>query len=165
MGILARMSKILRANTNDLLDRSEKPEAMLNEIIRDMEATLKQADLDSAEQLSQQRSIQSRLDYAKQLANPPRLNAGPTPSPQADDLAGQRQVALYETLLEAQTRAVEVITSTRDGLRQKYEDTLRNRDALIVRAKRAQAQAPMTQPAARRSTMRQRIGFDRRATE
>ena len=37
MGLLDRMTTLVRANINDMLDRAEDPEVMLNQILRDME--------------------------------------------------------------------------------------------------------------------------------
>jgi phage shock protein A len=37
MGIFDRISNLVRANVNDLLDRAEDPEKMLEQILRDMQ--------------------------------------------------------------------------------------------------------------------------------
>ena len=37
MGVLERLSTLIRANINDMLDQAEDPEIMLNQILRDME--------------------------------------------------------------------------------------------------------------------------------
>ncbi len=68
MAILDRISSILRANVNDALDHAENPEAMLNQILRDMEGSLRQADSDIADQIAQQKLTQADLDKSKQLA-------------------------------------------------------------------------------------------------
>ncbi len=162
MAILERISTILRANVNDLLDRAENPEAMLNQIIRDMEDTLKQADSDIAEQIAQQKMIQSDLDSTKRQAEAWRQKAELAVSKNADDLAREAlgraqdyeaQVALYQKQLDTQTHAVEEMKAKADALRDKYESAVRNRDLLISRAKRAQAQARVTQATVRISTV------------
>lgn len=162
MAILERISTILRANVNDLLDRAENPEAMLNQIIRDMEETLKQADSDIAEQLAQQKMIQSDLENAKQQGEAWRQKAGLAVSKNADDLAREAlgraqdyeaQVVTYQKQLDTQTHAVEEMKAKTDALRQKYESAVRNRDLLISRAKRAQAQARVTQATTRISAV------------
>lgn len=162
MSILERVSTILRANVNDLLDRAENPEALLNQIIRDMEATLKQADADTAEQIAQQKMIQSDLDHAKQQAQSWQQKAELAVSKNADDLAREAllhakdyeaQTAVYQKQLDAQTRGVEELKAKRDALERKYEDATRNRNLLIARAQRAQAQSRVTQAAAKISTV------------
>ncbi len=152
--ILDRVTNILRANINDALDHAENPEAMLNQIIRDMQDALRQADSDIAEQIAQQKMIQGDLDEAKQNADAWNQKASLAVSKNMDDLARQAlarandytdQVALYQKQLDAQTHAVAELKSKRDALQDKYEAALRNKDMLISRAKRAQAQQRMTQ--------------------
>ena len=40
MGIMDRLSRLIRANVHYQLDRAENPEAMLEQILRDMQASL-----------------------------------------------------------------------------------------------------------------------------
>lgn len=162
MSILERVSTILRANVNDLLDRAENPEALLNQIIRDMEDTLKQADADIVEQIAQQKMIQSDLGNAKQQAAAWQQKAELAVSKSADDLAREAllrvkdyeaQAVVYQKQLDGQTRGVEELKAKRDALERKYEDAARNRNLLIARAKRAQAQTQITRAAAKISTV------------
>ena len=152
--VLDRVTNILRANINDALDHAENPEAMLNQIIRDMQDALKVADSDIAEQIAEQKMIESDLDTAKQNAAAWQQKAELAVSKGMDDLARQAlarvndyndQVAVYQKQLDAQTHAVTELKTKRDQLQEKYEAALRNKDMLISRAKRAQAQQRMTQ--------------------
>ena len=43
MGIMSRLSTMIRSNLNDLIARAENPEKMLNQIIEDMRSQLAQA--------------------------------------------------------------------------------------------------------------------------
>ncbi len=151
--ILDRVTSILRANVNDALDHAENPEAMLNQIVRDMQDALRQADSDIAEQIAQQKMIQSDLDAAKQNAEAWNQKASLAVSKGGDDLARQAlarandytdQVAVYQKQLDAQTNSVTELKAKRDALQEKYEGATRNRDMLISRAKRAQAQQRIT---------------------
>ncbi len=151
--ILDRVTSILRANINDALDHAENPEAMLNQIVRDMQDALRQADSDIAEQIAQQKMIQSDLDAAKQNAEAWNQKASLAVSKGGDDLARQAlarandytdQVAVYQKQLDAQTNSVAELKAKRDALQEKYEGATRNRDMLISRAKRAQAQQRIT---------------------
>jgi len=159
--ILDRVTNILRANVNDALDHAENPEAMLNQIIRDMQDALRVADSDIAEQIAQQKMIQSDLDAAKQNAAAWQQKAELAVSKSMDDLARQAlarvndyndQVAVYQKQLDAQSHAVTELKAKRDQLQEKYETALRNKDMLISRAKRAQAQQRMTQVASKVSS-------------
>lgn len=151
--VLDRVTNILRANINDALDQAENPEAMLNQIIRDMQDALRQADSDVAEQIAQQKMMQSDLDSAKQNADAWNQKAALAVSKGGDDLARQAlarandytdQVRIYQNQLDAQTHAVDELKSKRDALQDKYDSAVRNRDVLISRAKRAQAQQRIT---------------------
>jgi phage shock protein A len=42
MGLLERVSTLVRANLNDLIDRAEDPEVMLKQVILDMQNQLMQ---------------------------------------------------------------------------------------------------------------------------
>jgi phage shock protein A len=156
------MSSILRANVNDLLDHAEDPEKMLNQIIRDMEDALRQADSQVAEQIAQQKMIQNDLDNAKKQADEWNKKAELAVSKGADDLARealrrvndyQAQATVFQKQLDAQTHAVQELKSKRDQLESKYQDAKRNRDTLIARAKRAQAQQQVTKAAAKISSV------------
>ncbi len=160
--ILDRVTSILRANINDALDHAENPEAMLNQIVRDMQDALRQADSDIAEQIAQQKMIQSDLDAAKQNAEAWNQKAALAVSKGGDDLARQAlarandyadQVTVYQKQLDAQTNAVAELKAKRDALQEKYEAATRNRDALISRAKRAQAQQRITTATTRLSAL------------
>jgi phage shock protein A len=160
--IFDRMINMLRADINDALDNAENPEATLNQIIRDMQDALRQADSDIAEQIAEQKMIQSDLDNAKQNAEAWNEKAGMAVSKNADDLARQAlarandyadQVTVYQRQLDAQTHAVTEMKSKRDALEEKYQSAMRNKDMLISRAKRAQAQQRITQATARVSNV------------
>ncbi len=151
--IIDRVTSILRANLNDLLDHAENPEAMLNQMIRDMQDALKQADSDIAEQIAQQKMIESDLNTAKQNADAWNQKAELAVSKNMDDLARQAlarandytdQIAVYQKQLDAQVQAVSELKSKRDALEEKYQSALRNKDMLVSRAKRAQAQERIT---------------------
>ncbi len=151
--IIDRVTSILRANLNDALDHAENPEVMLNQIIRDMQDALKQADSDIAEQIAQQKMIESDLNTAKQNADAWNQKAELAVSKNMDDLARQAlarandytdQIAVYQKQLDAQVQAVSELKSKRDALEEKYQSALRNKDMLVSRAKRAQAQERIT---------------------
>lgn len=160
--VIDRMVNILRANINDALDGAEDPEAMLNQIIRDMSDALRQADSDIADQIAQQKMIQADLDSATKNRDAWQQKAELAVSKNNDDLARQAlvrandygdQVELYQKQLDAQTQGIQELKSKRDALQAKYESAQRNRDMLITRAKRAQAQSRMTQATTKASSV------------
>ncbi len=149
MGILDRISQVLRSNVNDMLDRAEDPEKMLNQILRDMEDSLRQGQSQVADQIAQEKMIQMDLDTAKKNADEWGKKAELAVSKGMDDLAREglhrqadyeAQVEIYQKQLDAQHQAVQKLKADLEALQSKYDDARRNKDALIARAKRASAQ-------------------------
>jgi phage shock protein A len=161
MGILDRMSQVLRANINDMLNRAEDPEKMLNQILRDMEDAIQQGTSQVAEQIAQAKMIQHDLDDAKQQSDDWGKKAELAVTKGRDDLAKEalrrqndytHQVDIYQNQLAAQQNAVEKLKADLDALKAKYDDARRNKDMLIARAKRTDAQKQMAQAASKIST-------------
>jgi phage shock protein A len=153
MGILDRMSQIMRANINDLLSRAEDPEKMLNQILRDMEDSIRRGEAQVAEQIAQEKLIQADLDEAKRQAEQWGQKAELAVSKGSDDLAREalrRQsdyashAEIYQKQLEVQHQAVEKLKAELAALENKYDDARRNKEMLITRAKRAAAQQQIT---------------------
>lgn len=149
MGMLDRVSNILRANINDLLDRAEDPEIMLNQIIRDMEDALRQGRAQVAEQIAQEKLIQADLARAQENSAAWNKKAELAVAKNADDLARealrrvndyQAQIAIYQKQYDAQQHAVAELKAKLAQLESKYDSAVRNKEMLIARAKRAQAQ-------------------------
>ncbi len=162
MGFFDRLSQVIRANINDLLDHAEDPEKMLNQIMRDMEDALRQGQSQVAEQIAQEKMIQFDLDAAKKNAEDWGKKAELAVSKGMDDLAReglhrqgdyQAQVDIYQKQLDAQHQAVQKLKADLDMLQAKYDDARRNKDLLIARAKRANAQQQIAQASAKISTV------------
>lgn len=151
--VFDRINNIFRANINDLLDSAEDPEAMLNQIIRDMNDALRQADSDIADQIAQQKMLEGDLSVAERNATAWHSKAELAVSKSRDDLARDalarvndynQQVEIYTKQLDAQKSAVNELKSRRDQLKSKYDSAVRNKEMLITRARRAQAQSKIT---------------------
>jgi phage shock protein A len=156
--VFDRISNIIRANINDMLDDAEDPEKMLNQILRDMSDALRQADSDIADQIAQQKMLEGDLDAAQKNAAAWQSKAELAVSKQRDDLAREalvrtndynEQVAIYTKQLEAQKAAVAELKSKRDLLKTKYDSAERNKDMLVARARAAQAKTEMTKVTAK----------------
>jgi phage shock protein A len=162
MGILERTSQILRANINDMLNRAEDPEKLLNQILRDMEDALEKGQAQVAEQIAQEKMIQADLAAAKKKAEEWDKKAELAVSKGADDLAREalrrqadyaEQVEIYEKQLDVQQKAVQKLKADLAALESKYQDARRSKDALIARAKRAAAQKEIVGAAAKLSAV------------
>ena len=150
MGILDRVSNILRANINDILDRAEDPEKMLDQILRDMESAIRDARSQVAEMIAQEKVIRRDMERSQELAAEWERKAELAVKNGRDELAMealrrkkdyQDHAEVYRQQWEAQRAAVEKLKQELEQLERKYESAKRNREVLIARRKRAIAQA------------------------
>lgn len=149
MGILDRVSNILRANINDILDRAEDPEKMLDQILRDMENAIRDARSQVAEMIAQEKMIRRDMERSEELAQAWERKAELAVKKGKDDLAVealrrkkdyQEHAEVYRRQWEAQKAAVEKLKKELEELERKYENAKRNREVLIARRRRAIAQ-------------------------
>lgn len=156
MGIFDRMSRLIRANINDVLDRAEDPEKMIDQILRDMDSNMRTARTQVAAMIAQEKELEADLNETKQLAAEWAAKAKRAVDAGKDDLAREalrrkrdmdENAAVYGKQHEIQ---VQTVSKLKDQLRQlesKYQQTLSQRDTLIARQKRAQATKQVTQMA------------------
>jgi phage shock protein A len=62
MGILNRISTILKANLNDVLDRAENPEVMLDQYIRDLENAVSEAREELINSMADEKRLAAKLE-------------------------------------------------------------------------------------------------------
>jgi phage shock protein A len=157
MGILDRMSTILRANINALLDQAEDPEKTLDQIIRDMADAIGQARGQVAEMIAQEKLLEADMERNQHLAREWGQKAELAVSRNAEDLAKEalrrkidydRNAQAYASQLQAQQDVVGKLKHDLEQLESKYEGAIRNREQLISRHKRALAQQKIAQTAA-----------------
>src|SRR5438128_1423598 len=86
-GIFDRISTILRANINDLLDHAEDPEKMLTQIIRDMESAIGDARIQVRDMLAQQKMLEGDVQRASALQTEWENKAALAVRQNRDDLA------------------------------------------------------------------------------
>ena len=162
MGILERMSQVLRANINDLLGHAEDPEKMLNQILADMEDAMRQGQAQVADQIAQEKLIQADLENAKKNAAEWGKKAELAVSKSADDLAREAlrrqndynaQTEIYQKQFDAQHQAVQKLKADLQALESKYQEAKRNKEMLVSRAKRASAQQQVAQASAKMSSV------------
>jgi phage shock protein A len=149
MGILDRVSQLLRANVNDMLDRAEDPEKMINQILRDMQENIGEARQAVASMIAQEKELEIDLAQTRKLSSEWQSKAERAVGAGKDDLAREalrrkkdndENAAVYEQQLAVQEQAVEKLKSQLQALEAKYQSTLSQRDSLITRQRRAEAQ-------------------------
>jgi len=157
MGILDRVSTVLRANINALLDQAEDPEKTLDQLIRDMADAIGQARGQVAEMIAQEKLLEADMERNQSLARDWGQKAELAVSRGAEDLAKEalrrkidydHNAQAYTGQLQSQQDVVGKLKHDLEQLESKYEGAVRNRDQLISRHKRAMAQQKVAQTAA-----------------
>lgn len=87
MGFFKRMSDIISANINDLLDRMEHPEKMMKQLIREMEEAVEEAKGQLVKGIADQRRIEKEIAVHKVNAEQWQGRAVEAVTQDRDDLA------------------------------------------------------------------------------
>jgi phage shock protein A len=162
MGILDRVSTILRANINSLLDQAEDPEKALDQLIRDMADAIGQARGSVAEMIAQEKLLEADMERNANLAREWGQKAELAVSRGADDLAKEalrrkidyeKNAHAYTSQLSSQSEVVQKLKHDLEQLESKYESAVRNREAMIARHRRALAQQKVAKTAAQLTTV------------
>jgi phage shock protein A len=162
--ILGRISQLIRANVNAILDSAEDPERMLDQLVRDFTDNIAEAEDAAAQTIGNLRLLEDDakearaasaewLDKAKaasRRADELRAAGNTTEADRFDDLAKiaiRRQVSYesqtktLDTQIAAQTELADKLKDGLNKLRVKREELVQKRDELVARAKMAQAQS------------------------
>jgi phage shock protein A len=149
MGIFSKFSTVIKSNINDLINRAEDPEKMLNQIILDMRDQLAKAKRDVAGAIADERKLGAQLDGELKQAKAWERRAKMAVNEGRDDLAlqalGRQQehasrAAALEQTWRAQKEETEKLKASLRTLNDKIEEAKRKRNLLIAKQKRAQAQ-------------------------
>ncbi len=149
MGIFTKFSTLIKSNINDLINRAENPEKMLNQIILDMRDQLAKAKREVAAAIADERKLRGQLDDEVKQSREWEKRAMLAVRQGRDDLAKQalvrqqehaeRASALDQTW-RAQSAETEKLKGSLRQLNDKIEEAKRKRNLLIAKQKRAQAQ-------------------------
>jgi phage shock protein A len=157
MGMVDRIARLVLANINDLIDQAEDPEKMLNQILREMDAQRLQARDALAELIAQGKLAEADWSQNEQLAAEWAAKAEKAAQSGRDDLARESllrwrsslQIAeVYESQYRAQRDAVSQMRTHLHALDAQYQRTIGQRDVLVARQRRAEAQATVGRAAA-----------------
>jgi phage shock protein A len=147
MRLFQRISDIIAANLNDLVDRFEDPEVMLKQAIREMETMIEEAIGGAARAIAGERLLARDLRDHEQKAASWRARAEEAVKRSDDDLARQAITRAHE---------YEVMAQALVGQRTSAEQTaqaLRGQVA-AMRAKQAEARRKLDSLSARRTVAR-----------
>lgn len=156
MAILDRLSNLVRANINDLLDHAEDPEKMLDQILRDMQSNSVTARNQVAQMIAQEKELEAEVNESNQLSSEWGEKAKRAVAAGKDDLAREalkrkkdadQNGAVYQQQLDIQQTTVSKLKQQLQLLESKYQATSSQRDALIARQRRAKVSLDITKQA------------------
>jgi len=154
MGVFERISRIVRSNINDLLDRAEDPEKILQQIMVDMQQDLREAKLHVAAAIRDQRKLENQYQENLDMADRWEKKAISSVEEGNDTVAKEalRRKKTFEQLargfkeqLDEQAKSVQLLKTSLTALEAKIEEARRRKDLLIARQKRAQAQKTISE--------------------
>jgi phage shock protein A len=148
MGILDRMTRLIRANVNDMVDRAEDPAKMLDQLIREMNDQIHMARGQVAAMIAQEKELQMDYEQSAHQASEWDRKAELAVTQGKDDLAREalrrkrdndEHAQVYASNLQSQQEMVTKLKGQLQQLEAKYESARANRDVLIARQRRAEA--------------------------
>ena len=150
MALLERVSKLVRANLNDLIDRAEDPEKMLKQVILDMKNQLMQVKTQVAIAMVSEHVLRKKQKENAEEENNWMRKAGLAVDKKQDDLARAAlgkamsyrnlSVSFEQQLLDQKTE-VENLRTALHKLEQKLVEAEGASDLLIARHRKARAVA------------------------
>lgn len=154
MGILDRMSRLIRANVNDMIDRAEDPEKMLNELLREMDSNIREARVQVANMIAQEKEVEADLQASQRDAREWERRAELAVQNGKDDLAREalrrkRDAEEISNVYAHQLSTLqEVVTTLKQQLtllEAKYREAESKRGVLIARHRATKAQRTVTE--------------------
>jgi phage shock protein A len=149
MSIFSRISDIISANINALLDRAENPERMIAQIVREMEEGLAQARGYTATAIAAERRLTRELEHNRAEAQHWHERARTALNQDREDLARRALVRKKEhqalvhslQLQHEQARATSArVRASLRALEARLAEARRKQRALLARQRAAQAQ-------------------------
>ena len=154
MGIFSRLSDIVNANLNSLLDRAEDPEKMAKLMIQEMEDTLVEVRSAAVKNISEKKEIQRRLEQLAAAETDWAQKAEFAISKGRDDLAkgallAKRKLADTADALRGELKAVDDALTRHDEdlarLQSKLQEAKAKQKALLIRLNAAQKRVQVRQ--------------------
>lgn len=148
MSILDRVSRLVRANVNDMIDQAEDPEKMIDQILRDMQSNITTARSQVASMIAQEKELEADLKETGELSTEWEEKAKRAITAGKDDLAREalrrkrdndENTAIYKQQHQTQLQTVDKLKQQLALLESKYQRTLGQRDSLMARQRRAKA--------------------------
>lgn len=149
MGMLDRVSTLIRANLNDLISRAEDPEKVIRQLLLDMNNQLIQVKTQVAASIADERRLQKRYEDNQKKADEWQRKAEVAVDSGKDDLAkealGRRRSfqEVADGFKQQWTEQAQQVEQLKDALNQldlKISEANTKKDLLIARSRRAKAE-------------------------
>ncbi|GAB1456425.1 MAG: PspA/IM30 family protein [Spirochaetia bacterium] len=149
MGIFDRMKTVISSNINDMINKAENPEKMLNQLVIEMNQQMIESKKSVAMAIADEKKIERELLEQQRLAGEWERKAVIAVKASRDDLAKEallrkQEAETYYLQLkpqwESQRASVEKLKETLRQLQNKIDEASRKKNILVARAKRAEAQ-------------------------
>jgi len=149
MSLLERVTTLVRANLNDLLDKAEDPEKMLKQILIDMHNQLIQVKTQVAASIADEQKLYQRYLENQEDADKWQQKAELAVRKGDDGLAKEALARRnsYQSVADGfkqqyddQKKQVELLKSALSKLEDKIDEAERKKDLLIARSRRAKAE-------------------------
>jgi len=146
MRLLERVSTLIRANLNDMIDRAEDPEKLIKQVMLDMENQYLQVKTQVAVSIADQHMLEKKLRENEDAGGDWMRKAELAVDKSQDELAraaldryqtSSKLALSYREQVEDQRAQVETLKSTLIKLEQKLEEAKSKRDLLLARHRRS----------------------------
>ena len=146
MALLDRVSTLIRANLNDLIDRAENPEILIKQVLLDMENQLLQLKTQVAVSIADQHMLEKKQKENEAAASDWLRKAERAVDKQKDDLAraalerhrsSQQLSQNYQEQVTDQAAQVETLKSALRKLEQKLAEAKSKKEMLLARHRRS----------------------------
>lgn len=162
--ILGRISQLVRANINALIDQAEDPQLMLDQLVRDYTNSIAEAESAVAQTIGNLRlmeqdhaeDLESAADWGRKAlaasakGTELRTSGNTEDADKFDKLAkiaigkqisAENEAKTAEPTIRSQNQVVDQLKDGLDKMREKLSELTSKRDELVARAKTAQAQS------------------------
>ncbi len=174
MGILDRVTTVIKSNLNYLINKAEDPEKMLDQILIEMRQQLVEAKREVAVAIADEKRLGTQLEAELEQVHEWERRAAMAVQKGEDDLAREalrrkadhEQIAIgYKRQWDAQKTSTDNLKNALRALSEKIEEAARKKNLLIARQKRAEAQKHIHEVMTGLSDTSAFESFDRMATK
>lgn len=149
MGIFKRIADVFKSNVNEMIDKAEDPQKMLDQMIREMEENFREAKVQVAKAIADEKKLGVQFEQNKAQATEWEKKAVVAVEQGRDDLAKEAlkrkksfdEIAVgFEKQWTDQKNVSEQLKNNLKALENKIDEAKRKKNLLVARAKRAEAQ-------------------------